>query len=705
MPRNNFQNLEGKFLGGGKRTWDLPLLQGKSVLGGEENRRCNGYNENFLTKDPFGEKGNIFHLIHFHLMELDMKKHLLSRLAAWGVAFSGALAVFPSASFAADSTLSELAAARGRFVGSILNSDWFNNGLGSDANTYEAIHKAQFNMVVAENEMKFDATEPSRGNFSFTKGDKMMAYAAANGMQVRGHALAWHSQTPAWVRTLAESVQSSGGSARDTLLSVLKTHIDSVVGHYKGQIREWDVVNEAIDDNSPHGWRSTNSVWYEYIGRDFIDSAFVWAHAADPDAKLYYNDYSLEWGMGSGSKAQFAYDSIAVRLKDAGIYITGIGSQTHIQNTHTSTPANLRTFASKLKSLGLTMQITELDIGFAVGTSISQSDYEAQGHLYRQFMDVFLESDNMEAFVIWGFSDKYSWLKDQNKYNGLIFDSSFAKKPAYDSLVASLQAHDASTVTAAGSVNPVDWEGGATTFGNGTYVIVDYSVAGSESVGSWSVDANATFAAATFSNAALDGMSGYVDVPLAGCEQSDCGYQHAIYTLPEDAVSKGVLSKCENLIITMRGKTELNYVNVGVNSPWFSLQYGRAASLDAWSETTVDLQAVRDSSAAPTQLTFNSDNSGVYVAKIEAVGCPDDLSPIRTVSRGSAAGLRVSGKTLYVDGSSAAHVELFDVRGRSVFRAKNVKGSVSLKSLDAGLYVARVTTGVQTLQMKVVVGN
>ncbi|MBP5248070.1 MAG: endo-1,4-beta-xylanase [Fibrobacter sp.] len=603
-------------------------------------------------------------------------------------------------SFAADSTLSELASARGRFVGSILNSEWFNNSLGSDASIYESTHKSNFNMVVAENEMKFDATEPSRGSFNFTKGDKLMAYAAANGMQVRGHALAWHSQVPSWVSSLAAQVQSAGGSARDTLLSVLKTHIDSVVGHYKGKIREWDVVNEAINDNGTHGWRTEGSVWYQYIGRDFIDSAFVWAHKADPDAKLYYNDYALEWGMGAGTKAQFVYDSIAERLTKAGIYITGIGSQTHIQNTHTSTPANLRTFASKLKSLGLTMQITELDIGFALGTAITQSDYEAQGHLYRQFMDLFLEAENMEAFVIWGFSDKYSWLKDQSKYNGLIFDSSFAKKPAYDSLVASLKAHDASTVTAAGSVDPVDWTSGST-FGNGTYVIVNYDVEGANAKGSWTSDVEAGSPA--FVSQALDGVSGYMDVPLAGCDQSECGYQHAIYTLPEDAVAKDVLAKCENLLITMRGKTELNYVNVGVNSPWFSLEYGRAATVGTWTGVTVDLQAVRDSSASPTQLTFNSNGSGIYIEKIEAVGCPDNLSSVPKISERSLLGMNFTGKTLYVNGTDRAKVELFDMQGRPVFKALNVNGSVSLQGVSNGLYVVRVTAGSNSLMKRIVV--
>ncbi len=614
------------------------------------------------------------------------------KATVFGVALCGTANLF-----AADSTLSELANARGRFVGAILNSDWFNNGLGSDASIYEEIHTGNFNMVVAENEMKFDATEPSRGNFSFSKADKLMQYAAQNGMQVRGHALAWHSQVPSWVETLAQSVESSGGSARDTLLSVLKTHIDSVVGHFKGQIREWDVVNEAINDNEPHGWRSTGSVWYQYIGRDFIDSAFVWAHKADPDAKLYYNDYSLEWGMNEGSKAKFAYDSIAVRLKNAGIYITGIGTQTHIENTHTGTPMNVRSFASKLKSIGMTLQITELDIGFKSGTQITAADYAAQGHLYRQFMDVFLESDNMEAFVIWGVSDKYSWLKDQGKYNGLLFDSSFAKKPAYDSLIVSLKAHDASSVVAAGSVNPVEWENGSTTFGKATYVIVDYSAAGSDKTGSWSSDVSA-------GEPEYVAASGYMKIPLAGCDQSEssCGYQHAIYTLPDDAVSKNVMSKCENLLLTMQGIDGTNYVNVGVNSPWFSLQYGVSASGTAASAATVDLQHVRDSSAAPTQITFNGNGSGIYLSKIEAVGCPDDLSALsRRIFRGNL-GLQVTGKTLNVNGAKSATVELFDMEGRPVFLAKNASGVLSLKNLPSGLYVARVRADSRSITRRIV---
>ena len=627
-----------------------------------------------------------------------MKMSKITRAAVFGAALFGAGAAC-AADLGADSTLRQLAEARGRYVGSILNSEWFNNGFGGDAAVYEDTHKSQFNIVVAENEMKFDATEPSRDQFNYKKADKLIAYAAANGMQVRGHALAWHSQVPGWVSQLAEQVKSAGGSPRDTLLAVLKNHIYNVVGNYKGKIREWDVVNEAIEDGSPAAWRGADkSVWYKYIGRDFIDSAFTWAHEADPDAKLYYNDYSLEWGVGNGSKAKFALDSIAQRLKDAGIYITGIGTQTHIENVHTSTPANVKQLAKKLQAMGLTLQITELDIGFAMGKTPTAADYAEQGHLYRQFMDLFLESPNMEALVIWGFSDKYSWLKDQGKKNGLIFDSSFVKKPAYDSLVASLKAHDASTVTPAGSGSVIEVDPGVPTFGKGTYVIVDYSKAGAEARGSWSSDVKAgepSFVATEFA-----GKAGYMNVPLAGCDQSEetCGYQHAIYTLPEDVVKANVLTACENLVVTMYGPSGTAYVNVGFNEPWTSLEYGRPASGTEWSESSVDLEAVRENAAEPTQLTFNSNSAGIYLAKIEAVGCPDgwagpDAIPGVVAQKGLNAVM--AGRTLNVIGAANVRVDVLDMQGRPVVSVSDVNGALNLESLANGMYVVRIQSGSQ----------
>lgn len=619
-----------------------------------------------------------------------MRKSFVSRVALVGAAV---ISLGTSLHAQTDSTLRQLAEARGRFVGAILNSGWFSYGLGDDAETYENTHKSQFNIVVAENEMKFDATEPSRNSFNFSKGDKLMAYAAANGMQVRGHALAWHSQVPKWVPDLAAKVEKEGGSARDTLLAVLKNHIENVVGHYKGKVREWDVVNEAIDDTQPAAWRSGKSqnpsVWNKYIGRDFIDSAFTWAHKADPDAKLYYNDYSLEWGLAAGSKGKFALDSVAKRLKAANIYITGIGTQTHISDYHVTTPQNVKALAQALEAEGLTLQITELDIGFDK-KDVSKSDFEAQGHLYRQFMDLFLEAPNMEAFVIWGFSDKYSWLMDLYKYNGLIYDSSFVPKPAYDSLVASLKAHSADKVTKVTDAVPLTWEN-TSPFGNGVYVIVDYSQEGAEFRGSWDGDVkngNAKFVAEE-----LAGKKGYVSVPLAGCDQNAdyCGYQHAIYTLPADVVEDKILSKCETLLLTTYGPNgNTAYVNVGMNEPWVSLQNGRPVAAKTWSGTTVDLQVVRDSSFSPTQLTFNSsDMSAMYIAKIEAVGCPDPNAPVSIKKVAAAQTVRFDGSTrLTVPAGS--QVDIFDMQGRPVFSTKNVKNTLSLDHLAKGSYMVRV---------------
>ena len=367
---------------------------------------------------------------------------MISKKTTTGIALGVAMlgAGFTSA-FAADETLRSLAEERGRYIGAILNSEWFGGGWGGGLEPeFEQIHKVQFNAVVAENEMKFDATEPSENTFSYDKGDKMIKYAQENGMRVRGHALAWHSQVPGWV--------SNYSGQKDKLLAVLKNHIENVVGHWKGKIAEWDVVNEAVNDDNNHGWRSNGSVWFEGIGAEFLDSAFVWAHAADPDAELCYNDYAIEWGLGNGSKAGFVLEQVK-RWKENGIPITCVGTQTHIEISHETTPQNVRAFAKELAKLDIKLNITELDIGFPKGSAgqLGQSDYEKQGHLYRQFMDVFLEEPNMGEFVIWGLTDAHSWLDNsQGKTEGLLWDKQYKAKPAFDSVMASLKAHPADKV-------------------------------------------------------------------------------------------------------------------------------------------------------------------------------------------------------------------------------------------------------------------
>jgi len=453
------------------------------------------------------------------------------------IAFSAILLGAGLSSAFADETIRDLAKERGRFIGTILNSEWFNDDIEPE---FTEIHKTQFNVVVAENEMKFDATEPRENEFNYTKGDKMVEYAQANGLRVRGHALAWHSQVPGWVNNYS--------GQKEKLLSVLKNHIDSVVGHWKGKVAEWDVVNEAINDDYNADWRSTNSVWYEGIGAEFLDSAFVWAHAADPDAELCYNDYSLEWGLREKSKASFVVEQVK-RWKENGIPITCVGTQTHIEISHETTPQNVRALAKALADLGVTLNITELDIGFPLGSAdqLGAADYAKQGHLYRQFMDVFLEEPNMGEFVIWGLTDAHSWLDgQQGKTQGLLYDKQYNPKPAYDSVMASLKAHPASEVKS------------------------------------------------PYPSSLFD--------PIV-----DCGTE----------------------------------------------------------------------------------------------GCGDSTNAIKTIAGKAPLSMNLSGRTLSIAGSTAAKIDVFDMQGRPVFSAKNMKGSVELQGIAEGLYVVRVRDGSKSLMQRI----
>ncbi len=286
----------------------------------------------------------------------------------------------------------------------------------------------EFNMVVAENEMKFDAIEPARNSFNFAEGDRLINFAARHAIDVRGHTLAWHKQVPEWLTK--DGNKNSHNFSRAELLSILENHIRAVVGHWKGKVKEWDVVNECLDDNQsairtdPDAYDLRPSVWYSGIGEDFIDSAFVYAHRADPDAKLYLNDYDVEF---KGNAKTEALLNLAKRLKNSGIPIDGVGLQCHI----TTGDMDAAKFAATVESyaeIGLNCIITELDIALA--------DPEAEDALERQAKDyaaiakVATTHDNCPNMVIWGLADNYSWR--QNK--PLLYDNSLTAKPAYYSV-------------------------------------------------------------------------------------------------------------------------------------------------------------------------------------------------------------------------------------------------------------------------------
>ena len=293
--------------------------------------------------------------------------------------------------------------------------------------------RTQFNMLVAENEMKWDALEPSRGEFNYWGGDNLVTFAQKNNMKMRGHCLAWHSQLPTWVSS--DGKKNDKNWSREEALAILKTHITNVVTHYKGKVTEWDVVNECLSDDqttvrsNPDGYDLRESVWTRAIGEDFIDSAFVYAHRADPDAILYLNDYGVEL---QGKAKSLAFYNLAMRLKASDIPIDGVGLQCHFSIGDVDSVKLAKT-VKRFADAGLKCIITELDMGIS---STNASNLEEQARNYRVITDIMLKNDNCPNLVIWGLKDNNSWREPSNP---LLYTAGLARKPAWYAVRSALR--------------------------------------------------------------------------------------------------------------------------------------------------------------------------------------------------------------------------------------------------------------------------
>ncbi len=360
---------------------------------------------------------------------------------------------------------------------------------------YPAKLSAQYNMLEPENAMKWGALHPRPGSYNaqlcaltiqqcassvsacqqcaagiqqcsynFQPGDELVLFAQGNGMRVRGHNLVWDVYNPTWLNNLAATATAAAMSA------VLQDHITTVVSHYQGQVFAWDVVNEAVSDSKqgPAGTVLKNSIWYNQpgiglSGTGYVEQAFRWARAADPNALLFYNDYGIEddaCGSGAG-KFQAVYN-MAEDFVSRGVPINGVGFQMHIDTSGCPTAAGFAPHLQKITALGLQAHITEMDVKIPVDSSGNASalDLQAQATTYQRILTVCLQNPGCTAFQTWGFTDKHSWLSGQAKAAALPFDVNYQPKPAFTALMNTFQTVPA-VLNGTAIVNAASYQGGS----------------------------------------------------------------------------------------------------------------------------------------------------------------------------------------------------------------------------------------------------
>jgi endo-1,4-beta-xylanase len=315
---------------------------------------------------------------------------------------------------AAATTLRSLADARGFAIGAAVDA----GRLGQSA--YRAVLDPEFNAVTPANEMKWDATEPTQGQFTYGRGDTVVSYAQGNGKKVRGHTLVWHSQLPGWV--------TGGSFTGDQLRQVMQNHIANVAGHFRGAVVDWDVVNEPFNDDGTR----RQSVFQQKIGDGYIADALRAARQADPGARLYLNDYNID---GVNAKSTAMYDLVR-SLRQQGVPVDGVGIQGHL--ILGQVPSTLRDNIARIAALGVDVKITELDI--RIPTPADSTELAQQASDYRKVLDACLAVAGCRGVTTWGVGDADSWIPSVFPGQGaaLLFDESYARKPAYDSVSAAL---------------------------------------------------------------------------------------------------------------------------------------------------------------------------------------------------------------------------------------------------------------------------
>lgn len=330
-------------------------------------------------------------------------------------------------------------------IGAALNKSqiWENDRIGI------AIIKKHFNTISPENSLKWESIHPDKERYDFADADRFVEFGEENKMFIVGHTLIWHNQTPKWVFT----DEKGNLVSRDELLKRMREHIHTVVNRYKGRVKGWDVVNEALNDDGT----LRQSHWLKIIGEDYIAKAFEYAHEADPQAELYYNDFSLE----NEAKRQGAI-KLLKKLINQKVPIKAVGLQGHQDFTFPTLKEEEDTI-KEMAALGLKVMITELDIDVLPspknfsGAEISQefaynerlNPYKnslpdsVEQTLTRRYVDLFKiylsHQKDITRITFWGVSDKDSWknnfpIRGRTNYP-LLFDRNGNPKPALEAIL------------------------------------------------------------------------------------------------------------------------------------------------------------------------------------------------------------------------------------------------------------------------------
>jgi endo-1,4-beta-xylanase len=304
--------------------------------------------------------------------------------------------------------------------------------LGESA--YTATLGREFNLLEPEDALKWWVLHPRPDTYDFAPGDRLVHFAVEHGMKVRGHTLVWGRNNPDWL--------TEGHHTPKQLSQILHDHITTVVQHYRGKVFAWDVINEALDERG----QLRSSLWYDQPGigladkdTTYIEQCFRWAHDADPDALLFYNDAE---GEALNAKSGAIYAMVKDFLR-RGVPIHGVGLQMHVENLRIDA-ASVAANIARLTALGLQVHITEMDVAIpvdAAGNLLHPEDLQRQADIYHQIATACLSHSGCTAIQTWGFTDKYSWIgshSQKTKGSALPFDQSYKAKPAYEALLSSL---------------------------------------------------------------------------------------------------------------------------------------------------------------------------------------------------------------------------------------------------------------------------